>query len=146
MEVTGSNPIRVLVLWPYMTMRLAVLECSFSSSFSLICRLVWGWKTETLGVRFNLSRISSWKWDKRNKRRGLDLSAVQLQLVVSDPPGFAVLQSLRCVLLHLVLFQSIWLDHLLKSRDAAATQWSHRIQTTILKKHLIFYSDSLTVH
>lgn len=73
-----------------------------------------------------------------DKSGGLDLGAVQLQLVVSDPPGFAVLQSLRCVLLHLVLLQSIWLDHLLKGRDAAETRRSQWIQTEILKKHTTF--------
>ena len=48
-----------------------------------------------------------------------DLGAVQLQLVVSDPPGFAVLQPLGRLLLHVVFLQPIRLDQLLKGRRAA---------------------------
>ena len=48
------------------------------------------------------------------------LGAVQLQLVVGDPPGLAVLQPLRRLLLHVVLLQPVRLDHVLERGDAEA--------------------------
>lgn len=52
-------------------------------------------------------------------RQRADLGAVELQLVVGDPPGLAVLQLLGRLLLHVVFLQPIRLDHLLEGRHAA---------------------------
>lgn len=54
-----------------------------------------------------------------SEQQHADLGAVQLQLIVCDPPGLAVLQPLRSLLLHVVFLQPIRLDQLLKGRHAA---------------------------
>lgn len=59
-----------------------------------------------------------------------DLGSVQVQLVVSDPPGLAVLQPLSSFLLHVVLFQAVWLDQLLKGGHANS---NNTIKVTITK-------------
>lgn len=48
-----------------------------------------------------------------------DLGLVELQLVVSDPPGLLGLQPLRSLLLHVVFLQPVRLDQLLKAQLAA---------------------------
>lgn len=60
----------------YMTMRLAVLECSFSSSLSLIWRLVW--KTNVTSGRSNSNNFS-----KTNCMR-TETSSVKKQLLVNQ--------------------------------------------------------------
>ena len=48
-----------------------------------------------------------------------DLSLVELQLVVRDPPGLLGLQPLGGLLLHVVLLQPVRLDQLLETQLTA---------------------------
>lgn len=104
----------------YMTMSLAAAECSFSSSFSRICRLFW--KTQTTGCNAAAPSVAG---DVTRAGlgagRGADLGLVELQLVVGDPPGLLGLQPLGGLLLHVVLPQPVRLHQLPEAQLAAPT-------------------------
>lgn len=102
---------------PYMTMSLAALECSFSSSLSRIWRLVW--KSHTSTFTLTLPRLAALTQQCDRSRVEGDLGLVELQFVVGDPPGLLGLQSLCSLLLHVILLQPVRLDQLLKSQLAA---------------------------
>lgn len=62
---------------------------------------------------------------------GPNLCPVELQLIISDPPGLLGLQPLGSLLLHVVLPQPIGLDHLLKGLLTAGAQHSTAQVNTI---------------
>lgn len=104
-----------------MTISFAVLECSFSSSFSLICRLVWKITHSLFTLTFLWCAALS---DPRLiGQRWADLGLVELQLVIGDPPGFLGLQPLCCLLLHVILLQPERLNQLLKCQ---LTVWKNK--------------------
>lgn len=55
-------------------------------------------------------------------RGGPNLCPVELQLIISDPPGLLGFQPLRSFLLHVILPQPVGLNHLLKGLLTAGAQ------------------------
>lgn len=100
------------------------------------------------------------RWRCRRCTAPADLGPVQVQLIVGDPPGLAVLQPLGSFLLHVVLLQAVRLDHLLEGRHASSKRtvsvtvtefthlevWNHKLGIVTNIVNLLEFKTTLPVH
>lgn len=116
---------RITEMSTYITIRLAVLECSFSNSFNLI----WRWlckKNENITDLWkanNHFKINLEYWCKVQKfvhvgKNARYLGFIQLNFVVCDSPRFIFFHFVCNILLFIIFMKSEWFNHFFKGCNA----------------------------